>query len=203
LQIRPRRDAQPPADARHAEVLIFNSGGSGARPTLDGLNATAFPSGVMTMPVEATEQVGPVIIWRKELRPDSGGAGRFRGGLGQNMDVGATHGHEFYIQAMFDRLDHPARGRHSGADGAPTKIAQDDGTLMRGKGKQFVPHGRIVQMCFPGGAGYGAAEMRDRQAIYRDLAYGYISPEQAGEVYGLNADEITKVLEASARGDDF
>ena len=55
---------------------MFNSGGGGARPTLDGLSATAFPSGVMTMPVEATEQVGPVIVWRKELRPDSGGAGQ-------------------------------------------------------------------------------------------------------------------------------
>ena len=64
-------------------VLAFNSGGSGARPEYDGLNATAFPSGVMTMPIEATEHAGPVIIWRKELRPDSGGAGRMRGGLGQ------------------------------------------------------------------------------------------------------------------------
>ncbi|NBX07601.1 MAG: hydantoinase B/oxoprolinase family protein, partial [Proteobacteria bacterium] len=114
LQIRPRRDAAAPENARNAEVLIFNSGGSGARPSLDGLNATAFPSGVMTMPVEATEQVGPVIIWRKELRAGSGGAGRYRGGLGQNMDVGVTEGHEFFLQAMFDRLFHPARGRHGG-----------------------------------------------------------------------------------------
>ena len=56
-------------------MLTFNSGGSGARPEADGMNATAFPSGVMTMPVEATEHTGPIIIWRKELRPDSGGAG--------------------------------------------------------------------------------------------------------------------------------
>ena len=95
LSLRPRSDETAPADARRAEVLIFNSGGSGARPALDGMNATAFPSGVMTMPVEATEQVGPVIIWRKELRPSSGGPGKHRGGLGQYMDVGAHDGHEF------------------------------------------------------------------------------------------------------------
>ena len=50
------------------EIITFNSGGTGARPTQDGLNATAFPSGVRTMPVEATENVAPVVFWRKELR---------------------------------------------------------------------------------------------------------------------------------------
>ncbi|MEP5153881.1 hydantoinase B/oxoprolinase family protein, partial [Planktotalea sp.] len=104
VSLRPRTDAPAPEDARRSEVLTFNSGGSGARPEHDGLNATAFPSGVMTMPIEATEHAGPVIIWRKELRPDSGGAGKTRGGLGQYMEVGAQEGHEFDIQAMFDRV---------------------------------------------------------------------------------------------------
>ena len=121
VSLRPRSDAPAPAGTVRAEVLTFNSGGSGARPTSDGMNATAFPSGVMTMPVEATEQTGPVIIWRKELRPDSGGAGEWRGGLGQFMEVGARSGHEFDIQAMFDRVNHPARGRHGGAIGADRK----------------------------------------------------------------------------------
>lgn len=203
LQVRPRRDAPAPADARQAEVLIFNSGGSGARPALDGLNATAFPSGVMTMPVEATEQVGPVIIWRKELRAGSGGAGRYRGGLGQYMDVGVAEGHEFFLQAMFDRLTHPARGRHGGGAGAPTTIALEDGTAMRGKGKQFVSHGHRVQMGFPGGAGYGPPEQRDRDSVRRDLAYGYITAEQAAEIYGLSETDITDILNLSAKGTDF
>ncbi|MEM7429130.1 MAG: hydantoinase B/oxoprolinase family protein, partial [Pseudomonadota bacterium] len=95
LSIRPSSDGNAPPDARRAEVLMFNCGGSGARPTLDGMNATAFPSGVMTMPIEATEHTGPVVIWRKELRPDSGGAGEFRGGLGQYMDIGTLDGYEF------------------------------------------------------------------------------------------------------------
>ena len=200
VSLRPRTDAQAPAGARRAEVLTFNSGGSGARPEHDGLNATAFPSGVMTMPVEATEHAGPVVIWRKELRPDSGGAGRQRGGLGQYMEVGAREGHEFDMQAMFDRVDHPARGRQGGKPGAPTTIARDDGTPMRGKGKQFVPHGAKVMMAFPGGAGYGPAEERPKAQVKRDLLRGYISAEVAAADYGLSAEEIAEVQEAIRKG---
>jgi N-methylhydantoinase B/oxoprolinase/acetone carboxylase alpha subunit len=201
VSLRPRTDAPAPADAVRAEVLTFNSGGAGARPGLDGLNATAFPSGVMTMPVEATEQTGPVIIWRKELRPDSGGPGTHRGGLGQFMEVGARMGHEFDIQAMFDRVDHPARGRRGGGPGAATTIAQDDGTRMKGKGKQFVPHGRRVLMAFPGGAGYGPAAARDPVAVRRDLALGYISAAAARDIYGLSDADVAAILAAARKGE--
>ncbi|MDE0347449.1 MAG: hydantoinase B/oxoprolinase family protein, partial [Boseongicola sp.] len=186
LSLRPSPDALATGAARRGEVLTFNSGGSGARPEHDGLNATAFPSGVMTMPVEATEHTGPVIIWRKELRPDSGGAGRQRGGLGQFMEIGAQEGHEFDFQAMFDRIHHPARGRNGGQPGAPTTIARDDGTPMRGKGKQFVPTGRKVMLAFPGGGGYGEPADRDSALVKRDLARGYISAETAARDYGLS-----------------
>lgn len=201
VSLRPRTDAPAPADARRSEVLTFNSGGSGARPEHDGLNATAFPSGVMTMPIEATEHAGPVIIWRKELRPDSGGAGKTRGGLGQYMEVGAQEGHEFDIQAMFDRVNHPARGRRGGGAGAPTTIVQDDGAAMNGKGKQFVAHGRKVVMAFPGGAGYGDPSERSVELVKRDLARGYISAETAARDYKLSAGEIAEVEAAVARGD--
>ena len=201
VSLRPRSDAPAPSDAVRSEVLTFNSGGSGARPSLDGMSATAFPSGVMTMPVEATEHAGPVIIWRKELRPDSGGAGQYRGGLGQFMEVGAREGHEFDFSAMFDRLRHPARGRRGGLNGAPTTIAQDDGTQMQGKGKQFVPHGRKVVMEFPGGAGYGALADRDQASIRRDLALGYITQAAARSVYGLAEAEIAQVMAKARLGE--
>ncbi len=202
VSLRPRSDAPAPPDARRSEVLTFNSGGSGARPEFDGLNATAFPSGVMTMPIEATEHAGPVIIWRKELRPDSGGAGKQRGGLGQYMVVGAREGHEFDIQAMFDRVDHPAKGRRGGGAGAPTTIEQDNGTKMNGKGKQFVAHGRRVMMAFPGGAGYGDPKDRPVEAVKRDLARGYISAETAAQAYGLSAADVAAVQAAIAKGED-
>ena len=201
VSLRPRTDAPAPEDARRSEVLTFNSGGSGARPDHDGLNATAFPSGVMTMPIEATEHAGPVIIWRKELRPDSGGVGKTRGGLGQYMEVGAQEGHEFDIQAMFDRVEHPARGRRGGGAGAPTTISQDDGSVMNGKGKQFVAHGRRVVMAFPGGAGYGDPSERSIELVKRDLARGYISAETASKNYNLSAADIVEVQAAVARGD--
>lgn len=201
VSLRPRSDAPAPNGARRSEVLTFNSGGSGARPNHDGLNATAFPSGVMTMPVEATEHAGPVIIWRKELRPDSGGAGKQRGGLGQYMEVGAIEGHEFDIQAMFDRVNYPALGRHGGNAGASTTINQDDGSTMRGKGKQFVPHGRKVIMAFPGGGGYGNPKDRAADLVKRDLARGYISAKVAREIYGIKQNEIDAILTAVKSGD--
>ncbi|WP_294229945.1 hydantoinase B/oxoprolinase family protein [uncultured Shimia sp.] len=201
VSLRPRMDGEAPADAVRAEVLTFNSGGSGARPTLDGMNATAFPSGVMTMPVEATEQVGPVLIWRKELRPDSGGAGEYRGGLGQYMDVGAREGHEFDISLMLDRVDHPAQGRREGGAGGATRLARSDGAAVRGKGKQFIPHGTVVQMGFPGGAGYGNANRRDPAHVKRDVALGYITPEHAAEHYNMSAEEIAEALSRAKRGD--
>jgi N-methylhydantoinase B len=102
LSLRPRKDAPAKAGARRAEVLKFNSGGSGARPALERLNATAFPSGVMTMPVEATEHAGPLVIWRKELRPDSGSAGpawRF-GRRGDHHRAGRRHRDAWQRQAI-------------------------------------------------------------------------------------------------------
>jgi N-methylhydantoinase B len=164
---------------------MFNCGGSGARPALDGMSATAFPSGVMTMPVEATEHTGPIIVWRKELRPDSGGAGKFRGGLGQHMEIGATPGHEFDFSAMFDRMQHPARGREGGKEGGRTQFRLDDGTPMRGKGKQLVPAGRVAVLDLPGGAGYGDPRERDPALVRRDVERGYVSREAAKRDYGF------------------
>ena len=203
VSLRPSTEISEDKNAKRSEVLTFNSGGSGARPDLDGLNATAFPSGVMTMPVEATEHAGPVIIWRKELRPDSGGNGKQRGGLGQYMEVGAQAGYEFDFQAMFDRVNYPAMGRHGGGAGAATRIQQDDGTSMNGKGKQFVPNGRKVKMAFPGGAGYGMAKDRSLDRVKRDLLRGYISIKTATDYYGLSKEDIDQVQKAIVQGEDF
>ena len=166
---------QDGVDGRRAEMLMFNSGGMGARPGLDGLSATAFPSGVMTMPIEATEQTGPIVVWRKELRPDSGGEGEFRGGLGQIMEIEALPGHQFDFSAMFDRVTHPARGRNGGADGTPGAVRLDDGTKMQPKGWQHVPPGRRLVLEMPGGGGYGDPGARSREARATDFTRGYVT----------------------------
>lgn len=162
------------------EILMFNSGGSGARPTLDGLTATAFPSGVMTMSAEATEQIGPIIIWRKEIRENSGGAGKQRGGLGQIIEIGPTEGYQFEFQAMFDRVANPARGRNGGSNGAAGKVYLDDGTPFATKGKQLVPNSRRLIMELPGGGGFGPPDERDADAVANDLEQGYVKPGSNG-----------------------
>ena len=165
----------PTGDRPPAEILMFNSGGTGARPRLDGLSATAFPSGVRTMSVEATEQVGPIVIWRKELRPDSGGAGTHRGGLGQIIELGPAEGYELHFSAMFDRVQNPARGRRGGGDGAPGRVSLDDGSPFDAKGKQLVPAGRRLIFELPGGGGWGDPARRSPEAVDDDLAQGYVT----------------------------
>jgi len=166
----PAEEPRPPV-----EMLMFNSGGTGARPTLDGLTATAFPSGVRTMSTEATEQIGPIIVWRKEIRENSGGAGKQRGGLGQVMEIGPADGYLFEFSAMFDRIANPARGRAGGGDGAPGRVYLDDGTEFAGKGKQTVPADRRLILELPGGGGFGNPAERDASATENDRAQGYVS----------------------------
>ena len=75
--------------------------------------------------------------------------------------------------------------------------------MMQGKGKQFVGPGRTVRMAFPGGGGYGDPADRDKAAVARDLANGYITAETAASVYGLNKTEISDILDRAAKGERF
>jgi N-methylhydantoinase B len=168
------------------EIITFNSGGTGARPTKDGLDGTAFPSGVRTMPVEATENVAPVIFWQNQLREDSAGAGRTRGGFGKVMEIGAKGDAEFAVNATFDRVANAPKGREGGGDGAPGWVGFDDGTRIRTKGFQIVPKGRHLLLKLPGGGGTGDPRQRDRALVARDVADGLVSAEQAKALYGAD-----------------
>jgi len=165
------------------EIITINSGGTGARPTQDGLNATAFPSGVRTMPVEATENVAPVIVWRKELRADSGGAGRSRGGVGQIMEIATKGDLEFVVNAMFDRIAHAPKGRDGGLDGAAGRVTQKSGKALRGKGFQVIPDGDRLILELPGGAGLGDPVTRDPTLVARDVRDGLVSADNARDLY--------------------
>ena len=183
------RPCDPDSGLPSAEVLTFNSGGTGARPNFDGLSATAFPSGVSTMSVEATEHVGPVTIWRKELRSGSGGAGTTRGGFGQIIEIEPRAGYDFYFNAMFDRVDHPARGREGGGAGEAGRVALADGTKLRSKGRQLIKSGQRLRLSLPGGGGYGDPTNRAPALIAADLAAGLISPQDAKADYGYATDD--------------
>ena len=179
------RASDPASGLPNREVLMFNSGGTGARPAHDGLSATAFPSGVSTMSVEATEHVGPITVWRKDLREGSGGAGALRGGLGQVIEIEPREGYDFYFNAMFDRVENPARGRDGGLPGGAGAVELADGTRLRSKGRQLVKNGQRLRLSLPGGGGYGDPRSRDRDAIARDIAAGFITADQARTDYGF------------------
>ncbi len=166
------------------EIITFNSGGTGARPGSDGLDATAFPSGVRTMPVEATENVAPVIFWRKELKPDSGGAGRTRGGVGQIMEIGTKGDLEFAVNATFDRVAHAPKGRDGGLPGAPGVVRLKSGARLRTKGFQLIPDGDRLILELPGGGGMGDPKERDPALVARDVRDGLVSEEAAQRFYG-------------------
>ena len=179
------------AEVADFEVITFNSGGTGARPGKDGLDGTAFPSGVRTMPVEATENVAPVIFWKKELRPDSAGAGRMRGGFGQIMEIGAKGDAEFAVNAIFDRVANAPKGRDGGGDGATGWVGLNDakGTVLRTKGFQIIPKGRRLLLKLPGGGGMGDPAARDPAMVERDVADGLVSAEAARRVYGASKSQ--------------
>jgi N-methylhydantoinase B len=185
------------ANARAFSVLAFHSGGMGARPTKDGLAATAFPSGVRNTPVEVTEAISPIVVWRKEFRGDSGGPGRYRGGLGQTMELENLDGAPFTLSAYYDRIDYPARGRDGGHDGAPGEVRLASGAALRGKGLQTIPAGERVVFGMPGGAGYGDPRERDPRAVAADVRAGLVSVAAARTVYAVAVDDAGRLDESA------
>ena len=175
------RDGNVP-DANFVINPIFN-GGTGARAAKDGLSTTAFPSGVRTTPTEINEVTSPLIFWKREFKPDSGGAGRLRGGLGQIIEIEHAHGAGFSISKMFERVVHPAQGRDGGHDGARGRVGIKDAQDFRGKGKETLPAGATLIMETPGGAGIGSPHDRDPDRIEEDLREGVISAKAAESIY--------------------
>ena len=171
-------------DSRPFAMNTFHAGGTGARPGKDGLNATAFPSGVRNTPVEVNETIAPLVFWRKEYRMDSGGPGAHRGGTGQIMEITHADGRPFAISSMFDRVIHPPRGRNGGADGQAGKIYLKSGPALQGKGRQTVPAGDSVVLEMPGGGGLGDPERRDPQQVASDVRNGFVSAARAQSDYG-------------------
>ncbi|MBV8889547.1 MAG: hydantoinase B/oxoprolinase family protein [Alphaproteobacteria bacterium] len=164
-------------------TVIFHCGGTGARPGKDGLDVTAFPSGVRTIPVEATESVAPVIFRRREFREGSGGAGYYRGGLGQVIELGGAEDAPIALLCNFERINNPARGRDGGGNGAPGRVTLASGKPIRSKGRQTVPGGDFIRLELPGGGGFGDPAERDPDQVASDVADGLISRAVAERDY--------------------
>ncbi len=167
-------------------AILFINGGMGARATQDGLSATCFPSNVVCGSMEIVEALSPLRIWRKELACDSGGAGRSRGGLGQDVEVELTGSLPGTLSLLVERVHHPALGVQGGMPGAPSRVVwndRDSGFPL--KGKSLIAAGDRLRVRYPGGGGYGDPHLRDRAAVRADLAAGLISEAAARDVYGL------------------
>jgi N-methylhydantoinase B len=189
-----------PASLPSWSTVIFHCGGAGARPSKDGLNVTAFPSGVRTIPVEATETTAPIVFRRREFREGSGGAGRFRGGLGQVIELGGAEGVPISLLCNFERVQNPARGRQGGAKGAPGGVSLLSGRPIRPKGRQTVPAKDVIRLELPGGAGHGDPFARAPESVAADVADGLISRAAAERDYGVGlAADSTVDPEATAR----
>jgi N-methylhydantoinase B len=173
------RGMMPRARGEPFVMNAFYAGGSGARPGKDGLDCTAFPSGVRSTPVEISENTAPLIIWRKEYRPGSGGAGEYRGGVGQIMEFGHAQDEPFAVSKMFDRVRHPPRGRQGGGSGAPAEVYLVDarggrGADLKGMGREIIPAGRRMVLETAGGGGRGDPAERDPEATERDRRNGLL-----------------------------
>ena len=121
------------------------------------------------------ENGAPVGVRRQGLRPDSAGVGRMRGGFGQVMEIGAKGDAEFACNAVFDRVQHPPRGRDGGGDGAAGVVRLRSGAALRTKGYQLIPAGDRLVLELPGGGGIGPAAERGLAAQARDVRDGLVT----------------------------
>lgn len=168
---------------RFSQVL-FATGGMGASPHRDGLPTTSFPTNVGAGSIEAFESVSPLVVWRKQLRPDSGGAGKFRGGLGQEAEIEVRSPFPLRLSLLSDRRDHPALGVVGGEPGAAALIEFGDGSRPHPKSCTTIAPGTRLRMIYAGGGGYGDPKTRDPDAVAADLRDEYITPSAARAEYG-------------------
>jgi len=166
--------------------ILFASGGMGGCPHRDGLSTTAFPTNAGAGSIEAFESVSPLVVWQKELRTDSGGAGRFRGGLGQVCEIEVRADDPLLLSLLSDRHRNPAQGVLGGLAGSPSELRLSDGTVPHQKSRTTIKPGMRLTMRYAGGGGYGNPRERDRDEVRADLRDGYVSAESAARDYGLS-----------------
>lgn len=163
------------ADGRGFNASLFNAGGLGATARNDGLHTTVFPSSASNVPVELFEVAAPVLISEKELIPGSGGAGQYRGGLGQRTSVRRLPGSTAHIivSASPHRQDPAPEGLHGGESGAPARVRLNGRWLTRLEATQLTGayelcDGDELTVDTAGGGGYGPPIARDPASIARD-----------------------------------
>lgn len=175
-----------PASDRMFNFTLFQTGGAGARAAKDGLPTNGYPSGVAGVPAEVFETGAPLLVHRKELVTDSGGAGLFRGGLGQAAEVSYLGDRPWGVSTMIERTRFPGNGLAGGEPGAVGSFHLDDGSHPPAKRLVSLAPGVRVNLVLPGGGGYGDPHLRPPEAVLHDVVYGYVSIEAAARLYGVS-----------------
>ncbi len=173
-----------PKTGKSANFTLFQLGGAGARPTKDGLSTTGFPSGVGGVQAEVIETQAPIVQAYRVMKQDSGGAGEFRGGLGQSTLFSHLGSEKWSVSGMVDRTKFEAQGLFGGKPGAIGEFKLN-GEHVPPKTIMWMEPDATIGMEPPGGAGYGEPYKRDPARVLEDVVYGYISIEAAREEYGV------------------
>jgi N-methylhydantoinase B len=182
-------------------VAIFQVGGSGARAGKDGLSTTGFPSGVAGVPAEVIETLSPLVQHHRQLRTDSGGAGTYRGGLGQATEFSNRGNGPWSVSAMIDRTRFAAEGLAGGGLGAIGEFLADAERPLKPKAVVWLEPETRVQLNPPGGAGYGDPRRRPAELVLADVVDGYVSISAAERDYGVivrylgTADQLVRLPE--------
>ena len=157
----------------YTNVLFFN-GGTGATPSKDGENALSWPSNISSTPVEVAERNSPLFFHYKRLRPGTGGGGRFRGGLGQEILMESESVSPITVSFMAERTRFPAPGLAGGLAGGLGDV-RINGRSVDNRRQHILAGGDRVLVKTPGGGGYGPAAERDPARIERDRALGFVA----------------------------
>lgn len=168
-------------------VEIFRvNGGFGARHDADGISALGWPAPVSGTQVEVIENEIPILFLRKELVEDSGGPGRFRGGLGHHF-VWRSYAPTPIVMGMrLDRVEHPPLGLFGGLAGSPASV-RINGRPVHPKRTTRVHDGDVLEIRTAGSGGYGDPRERDPRSVREDVRDGYVSAESAERDHGVRA----------------
>jgi N-methylhydantoinase B len=163
--------------------IFFASGGFGALKGIDGQATTPAPSNMTGTPVEVWENLTGMFVESKELLPDSGGPGEFRGGLGQRIALINDSGHPMTASCLAGRTEFAPAGVLGGKPGGMRAIAIN-GKTVHPKGRYVLQPGDRIDTIEAGGGGYGDPLKRKRDAVEADLRQGFVTPAAAKRDYG-------------------
>jgi N-methylhydantoinase B len=177
-------------------VDMLPHGGRGALPGLDGMVPVAFPHNSVVTPCEIMETKAPVLFLRKELRPDSAGAGRRRGGLGQTIALRHIGHEEMVLSIIPDKLVCRPPGLAGGMPGELGEVRLNGEILTRFPPLMLRP-GDVLELHLPGGGGFGPPGEREPERVIADIALGYVSAAAALGDYGLALTHASSTTHSS------